>query len=83
MVKGRAQLLRFGRSQSNRSETSQRVRLSWTDEDIRHLKLLADQNVSADSIAKSLERSVGSVKLKARWLNLSLARRLKAKGHAG
>jgi hypothetical protein len=31
---------------------------------------------------KPLKRSVGSVKLKAHWLNLSLARRLKAKGQA-
>jgi hypothetical protein len=59
---------------------SQTVRRIWTDDDVRRLKLLADEKVSTDYIAKSLERSVGSVKLKAHWLNLSLARRRKAKG---
>jgi hypothetical protein len=54
---------------------SQRVRQRWTVEDVRRLKLLADGKVSADYIAKSLERSVTSVKLEARGLNLSLARR--------
>jgi hypothetical protein len=52
----------------------------WTADDVRRLKLLADGKVSTDYIAKSLERSVASVKLKAHWLNLSLARRAKAKG---
>ena len=52
----------------------------WTKEEIRRLKLLADENVSADSIAKLLKRSITSVQAKAQWLNLSLTRRLKAKG---
>jgi hypothetical protein len=58
---------------------SQQMRGRWTEEDVRRLKLLAEGNVTADYIAKSLDRSVASVKLKAHWLNLSLARR-KAKG---
>jgi hypothetical protein len=40
---------------------------------------LADGKVSADYIAKLLKRSITSVKAKAQWLNLSLARRLKVK----
>jgi hypothetical protein len=59
---------------------SPRVRRQWTKEDVHRLKLLADGNVSADYIAQSLDSSVASVKLKAHWLNQSLARRLKAKG---
>jgi hypothetical protein len=59
---------------------NQKVRRRWTDEDVRRLKFLADGHVSADYIAKSMERSVASVKIKAHFLNLSLARRLKAKG---
>jgi hypothetical protein len=35
---------------------------------------------SADSIAKSLGRYVGSVKTKARELNLIVSRKMKAKG---
>jgi hypothetical protein len=56
------------------------TRRSWTDVEIRRLKLLADEKNSVDYIAKSLERSVASINLKAYWLNLSLGRRLKAKG---
>ena len=59
---------------------TQARRRRWTEDEVRRLKLLADGNVSADYIAKSLERSVTSVKLKAHWLGLSLARRSKAKG---
>jgi DNA-binding CsgD family transcriptional regulator len=56
------------------------MRREWTEEEVHRLKLLADGKVSADSIAKLLKRSIKSVKAKAQWLNLSLARRLKAKG---
>jgi hypothetical protein len=56
------------------------TRRSWTDVEIRRLKLLADEKNSVDHIAKSLERSVASINLKAYWLNLSLGRRPKAKG---
>ena len=59
---------------------SQRMRREWTEEEVHRLKLLADGKVSADSIAKLLKRSITSVKAKAQWLNLSLARRLKVKG---
>jgi len=56
------------------------MRREWTEEEVHRLKLLADGKVSADSIAKLLKRSITSVKAKAQWLNLSLARRLKVKG---
>ena len=59
---------------------SQRMRRGeWTEEEVHRLKLLADGKVSADSFAKLLKRSITSVQVKARLLNLSLARRLKAK----
>jgi hypothetical protein len=58
------------------------MRREWTNEEIHRLKLLADGKVSADYIAKSLKRSVTSVKAKAQWLNLSLTRRLKVKEDA-
>ena len=45
------------------------MRREWTKEEIRRLKLLADENVSADSIAKLLKRSITSVQAKAQWLN--------------
>jgi hypothetical protein len=57
------------------------MRREWTEEEVHRLKLLADENISADYIAKLLNRSITSVKAKAQWLNLSLARRLKAKGN--
>ena len=44
------------------------------------MRMLANRKVSADSIAKSLGRYVGSVKTKARELNLIVSRRMKAKG---
>ncbi len=56
------------------------MRRGWTEEEVRRLKLLADGKVSADYIAKLLKRSVTSVKAKAQWLDLSVVRRLKAKG---
>ena len=51
----------------------------WTEDDVRRLKLLADEKISAESIARSLERSTASVMQKARDLRLSLVRRPKAK----
>jgi hypothetical protein len=42
--------------------------------------MLAKRKVSADNIAKSLGRHVGSVKIKARELSLILSRKVKAKG---
>jgi hypothetical protein len=44
------------------------------------LRMLAKRKVSADNIAKSLGRYVGSVKIKARELSLILFRKVKAKG---
>ena len=44
------------------------------------MRMLAKKKVSADSVAKLLGRYVGSVKIKARELNLILSRRVKAKG---
>jgi hypothetical protein len=49
----------------------------WTKDDVRRLRLLADSNISADSIAKFLGRSRASVKAKAHWLNLSLPQKAK------
>ena len=57
---------------------SQRMPREWTKEEIRRLKLLADENVSADSIAKLLDRSIPSVIGKGERLKLSLTRRAKA-----
>jgi hypothetical protein len=52
----------------------------WTQAEVRQLRMLAKKKVSADSVAKLLGRYVGSVKIKARELNLILSRRVKAKG---
>jgi hypothetical protein len=52
----------------------------WTEAEVHHLRMLAKRKVSADSIAKSLGRYVGSVKTKARELNLIISRKVKAKG---
>ena len=57
---------------------SQRMPREWTKEEIRRLKLLADENVSADSIAKLLDRSIPSVIGKGERLKLSLTRRARA-----
>ena len=43
------------------------------------MRMWAKRKVSADSIAKSLGRYVGSVKIKARELGLILSRKVKAK----
>ena len=52
----------------------------WTEAEVNRLRMFAKRNVGSDKIAKSLGRYVGSVKIKARELNLILSRRLKAKG---
>jgi hypothetical protein len=59
--------------------TVKKSRLRWTDEDVRRLCLLVDANVGVDSIAKSLGRTRASVKVKAHWLNLSLAQKPRRK----
>ena len=55
--------------------TVKNTRLRWTDEDVCRLRLFADANANVDTIAKSLGRTRASVKLKAHWLNLSLAQK--------
>jgi hypothetical protein len=55
--------------------TVKKTALRWTDEDVRRLRLFADANVGVDTIAKSLGRTRASVKVKAHWLNLSLAQK--------
>jgi len=69
-----------GRAGAEGEEMSKGMPREWTKEEIRRLKLLADENISADYIVKLLNRSIPSVIAKGQWLNLSLARRLKAKG---
>jgi hypothetical protein len=49
----------------------------WTE--VHRLRMLAKRKVSADNIAKSLGRYVGSVKTKARELSPILSRKVKAK----
>jgi hypothetical protein len=52
----------------------------WTKAEVHQLRMLAKRKVSADSIAKLLGRYIGSVKTKARELNLIVSRKMKAKG---
>jgi hypothetical protein len=51
----------------------------WTEAEVHRLRTLAKRKVSADNIAKSLGRYVGSVKIKARELSLILSRKAKGK----
>jgi hypothetical protein len=64
------QLRRSGRKRSTQE---------WTEAEVHHLRMLAKKKASADSIAKSLGRYVGSVKTKARELSLILSKKVKAK----
>jgi hypothetical protein len=52
----------------------------WTDDEMHRLRVLAKEKVSTYYIAKSLGRSAGSMKLKARSLGLILYKKAKAKG---
>jgi hypothetical protein len=52
----------------------------WTEAEVHQLRMMAKRKVSADGIAKLLGRYVGSVKTKARELNLVVVRKMKAKG---
>ena len=57
-----------------------RARLpQWTEAEVHRLKIFADGKVSADTIAKSLGRSVKSVMKKASWLGLILSRKVTAR----
>jgi hypothetical protein len=49
-----------------------RTRRLWTKEDIRELKALARQKVSADRIAKKFKRTVPALRQKAMNLGISL-----------
>jgi len=51
----------------------------WTEQEMHRLRVLAKKKSSADRIAKSLHRHVGSVKRKARELSLILLKQAKAK----
>jgi len=51
----------------------------WTDDEMHRLRVLAKGKVSAYYVAKSLGRSAGSVKLRARSLGLILYKKAKAK----
>ena len=50
----------------------------WTETETRRLAVLARKRVSAEDIAKSLDRHVGPVKKKARELGLILFKKVKA-----
>src|SRR6266403_2442851 len=52
----------------------------WTKAEVHQLRTLAKRKVSADSIAKSFGRHVGSVRTKALELRLILSRKVKATG---
>jgi hypothetical protein len=54
----------------------------WTEAETRRLRVGARKKVSAEDIAKSLGRHVGSVKKKARELGLILFKKVKAKRFA-
>jgi hypothetical protein len=78
-VKAREQKLRRElESQPSASQDTQgidrRTKQSWTEQEVRTLTDLS-RTESIDRIAKKLNRSVNSVKLKAFWLNLPLGRR--------
>ena len=51
----------------------------WTDDEMHRPRVLAKGKASAYYIAKSLGRSAGSVKLRARSLGLILYKKAKAK----
>ena len=76
MQKAIRRLVELGLKEGQVTRTSPQ---QWTEAEVHQLRMLAKRKVSADCIAKSLGRYVGSVKTKARELNLILSRRLKAK----
>jgi hypothetical protein len=78
-VKARAQ--KFRREPEPHPSASQdtqgidrRARRSWTEQDVRTLRDLS-RTETIELIAKQLNRSVNSVRLKAFWLRLPLGRR--------
>jgi hypothetical protein len=52
----------------------------WTESELRRLRVLAKKKASADTVADSLGRDVGSVKIMARELGVILSKNVKAKG---
>jgi len=52
----------------------------WTESELRQLRVLAKKKASADTVADSLGRHVGSVKIMARELGVVLSKNVKAKG---
>jgi hypothetical protein len=52
----------------------------WSESELRRLMVFAKKKVSADIVAESLGRYVGSVKTKARELGLILPKKVKPKG---
>jgi hypothetical protein len=77
----RVRLFRRSRGAAGGGEgemTRARLR-QWTEAEVHRLRTLAKRKVSADNIAKSLGRYVGSVKIKARELSLILSRKAKGK----
>jgi hypothetical protein len=81
-VKARAQQLRLApervpscaSASQNAQGIDRRSKRSWTEQEVRVLRELS-RTESIEQIAKQLDRSVSSVKLKAYWLNLPLGRR--------
>ena len=69
-------MLRFAEAAAPHTQMIAKKR-RWTEEDVRRLRLLADAGTGVDIIAKSLERSRASAKLKAHWLELPLAQKAK------
>ena len=49
----------------------------WSESELRRLRLFAKNKASADIVAKSLGRHVGSVKTKAREMGLILSKNVK------
>jgi hypothetical protein len=62
-----------------RAEGEGEVTQPWTKAETRRLRAWARKKVSAEDVAKSLGRHVGSVKKKARELGLILFKKVKAK----
>jgi hypothetical protein len=58
----------------NTQDIDRRARQSWTEQDVRTLRDLS-MTETVELIAKQLNRSVNSARLKAFWLRLPLGRR--------
>jgi hypothetical protein len=67
------------RAEGEEMKAKGEMTLPWTEAETRRLRTLARKKASAEDIAKSLGRHVGSVKKKARELGLILLKKVKAK----